>query len=459
MLDIIPIYVVISVTLVLIVGSLFNPTYDYPDAMFLFTNAVIGIVAFVMLLFENRKQLYSLHMMHWLFQYVFFFVAPLVQYLNNSFPMGMLDSDNVDVLHQTNLIILVWQISWIAGKALLTKKMQRNIAEPFQERAMPDVKNSRIVILLLLSFAVLVYMVTIYGFSGLFTRGAVAVDKISSSLSITLLFLTVGRAIPAVLLVYLASRKRDKGVGAHRLLMALTLGIVLLTNFPAATPRFWAASMYLGILISVVGIKYRNVFIYLLLIGLNIVFPILGQTRNAETFQGFIQMLTSNNFMFTKNLLTWDYDAYSMLSYTHIYISEIGTTNAKQLLTAILFFIPRSVWPGKAVGSGSTVADYLNFGFNNISCPLPAEGLINFGMFGVIVFAVLFSAGSLYIDKLYWLKQSVFIQMVYPFWLVLFFFMMRGDLLSTFSYLVGLTASFYLFVNFRKKRTPGTKGT
>ena len=69
-------------------------------------------------------------------------------------------------------------------------------------------------------------------------------------------------------------------------------------------------------------------------------------------------------------------------------VSQMGSFKGKQLLGAMLFFIPRSIWPSKPIGSGATIAIYQRQSFKNISCPIIGEAIINFGIIGVIIFAV-----------------------------------------------------------------------
>lgn len=61
------------------------------------------------------------------------------------------------------------------------------------------------------------------------------------------------------------------------------------------------------------------------------------------------------------------------------YIAENGTTNGRQLLGCFLFFIPRTIWKTKPIGSGALVAEIIGQEHTNISMPFIGEGLINFG--------------------------------------------------------------------------------
>ena len=109
----------------------------------------------------------------------------------------------------------------------------------------------------------------------------------------------------------------------------------------------------------------------------------------------------------------------------------------------------------KPLGSGYVVRYAQGESFLNVSSPLIAEGLINFGTIGVILFAYFFGKFTTYIDKIYWKEiennelDNTFIKILYPFLLSMFFFMCRGDLMSTYSFSVGhiITYIFMFWLN------------
>jgi hypothetical protein len=148
-----------------------------------------------------------------------------------------------------------------------------------------------------------------------------------------------------------------------------------------------------------------------------------------------------------KELQGLDFDAWSMLMAGIDYIRKYEITYGRQILGVLLFWIPRSQWTNKPVGSGHLVAEKLlmkqyAMWFTNLSFPLPAEGLINFGLIGVIMFAIFLGVVSRYLDTLqntegYLRTLSIFT----AFYLI---YVLRGDLMSSFAYYVGRILGMYV---------------
>jgi len=143
-----------------------------------------------------------------------------------------------------------------------------------------------------------------------------------------------------------------------------------------------------------------------------------------------------------------DFDAYANFIHTIHYAEESGIMWGKQLMGSLLFFIPRSIWPGKPVGSGNIIAAYFDFPNLNIATPLPAEAIINFGIIGIPIFALIFGrilkiTDNCFTQRLRRLDNNPnsleYIEIIYPFWLGFVFFISRGGLMSSFAYTVCFT--------------------
>ena len=93
--------------------------------------------------------------------------------------------------------------------------------------------------------------------------------------------------------------------------------------------------------------------------------------------------------------------------------------------------------------------------FSNVSCSFIGEGFVNFGFFGVIIFA--FALGLLIttLDRKYWERFEIDnangLFAPYLFLLFMLFFVMRGDFLSGFAYVCGFVITGYILKPFAKK--------
>jgi hypothetical protein len=66
------------------------------------------------------------------------------------------------------------------------------------------------------------------------------------------------------------------------------------------------------------------------------------------------------------------------------------------------------------------------------------EGYINFGVFGIVVFAILAGAITSWADRNYWASEHLLSKerVVYPFLMLQYFFLLRGDMMSGGAYLI-----------------------
>src|SRR5690606_2605302 len=117
---------------------------------------------------------------------------------------------------------------------------------------------------------------------------------------------------------------------------------------------------------------------------------------------------------------------------TVTHVRQYGASDGQQLLSAILFFVPRSSWPEKSVGSGYFIFEKSGSQYRNICSPLVAEGYINFKWMGVVLFSVLFALIASFFDKNQGSNKTnvVAFKIFYPAILVLSFLWLRGDLMS-----------------------------
>ena len=137
---------------------------------------------------------------------------------------------------------------------------------------------------------------------------------------------------------------------------------------------------------------------------------------------------------------TLNYDAFSNIMATMDYVQDYGFSFGNQLLSAYLFFVPRGLWEDKPISTGQLVGEHLidkyDFTYSNLSNPLVSEGFINFGIFGVIIGAILLA--FVLVKAIGWLRSDDYLKRTMAFYLAIhLIFLLRGDFTNGFSYYVG----------------------
>lgn len=440
-------YIFICTILFIGINAFENLTVSNVNGVVLFTFIFNGVIIFLRLL-KNSKLGYSLSSVIDMFMFVFMFLAPMIQYLNKIFPWGnaYLISDKIIVV--TNFIILLFLLIYYLfyGKFILKyKKNKKNFT-------LVSFINIQLILDIGFVISILggIYIISITGIQNLFARSTNSLGLDNTQGLIVNNFL---KGFPTTtLLMNLVYWKKNRRF--HNLFQVLTLSLLtVLLNFPTGTARFQVAVVYLALLI-VTKQKFNNkyLFKYVLFIGLFVIFPLLNVFRR-NTFADLATLnITLPNPI--DSFLTGNYDTYSMLARSIIYVSTNGTTLGSQLLGNVFFFIPRSLWPDKPIGSGVFIGEYFGWEFTNVSMPYIGEGYINFGLFGIVLFSVFLAFITSKLDYNYEemvgqsYKKVSLISIVYPMLIGYLFFIMRGDLLSSLSYTLGygIMPSLTLFV-------------
>jgi len=141
-----------------------------------------------------------------------------------------------------------------------------------------------------------------------------------------------------------------------------------------------------------------------------------------------------------KTFGTLHYDAFSNIMATLDYVGKHGFSYGYQLLSALLFFIPRSVWEAKPNSTGKLVGEYLiedyGFNFSNLSNPLVSEGYINFGLLGVFAAAVILA--YVIIKMIPWLYSASYLKKTMALYFgIHLIFLLRGDFTNGFTFYIG----------------------
>jgi hypothetical protein len=154
-----------------------------------------------------------------------------------------------------------------------------------------------------------------------------------------------------------------------------------------------------------------------------------------------------NNGVLSEGFMSLNYDAFINIGVAMEVVQEKGFSYGYQLLSALLFFVPRTIWPGKPESSGLVLGDYLienyNFNFANISNPVVSEGYMNFGVAGVIIMAIALAISVVFF--LTWLNSNDYLKQAVAFYFAIhLLFLLRGDFTNGYSYFVGTFLGLYV---------------
>ena len=405
--------------------------------------AVNGALWLSLLLREVRRRAYSLMLIMWTFFLLFFFFAALVQYLNGTFPW--VDSLSESQVIATNLVLTLWTASIVLGKKCAEGVMAKrtNLVCLGRPRIMDCTRYVTVFLLGIVLIAA--WRLWSVGLSDLWARSTSSSGLETESSSLSLLFSHGLQAVAYFCVAYLIFAAKQDRVNLWRAWFAALL--MLLVYPPTGISRYAAAAIYLGLLITASRrLKSGSTFLLLLLVGFATALPLLNAFRH-EAF-GEVDILETLQSLISKFSTEWtkgDYDAYSMLACTISEVEKSGITWGRQLFGVLLFWIPRSVWPSKPIGSGAYIAGQVGWTFSNISCPLPGEAVVNFGIIGLPLFAFSLGLAMRLVDMTYWSKRDEkrprLIDAIYPVSTIFLFFMCRGDLMSSFSYLMAFVVT------------------
>lgn len=409
---------------------------------------IIGIVSSGFIMKECKYYAYSLKMMHWFFIYTFFFCAALTQFANNSYMWGLQTSIETNVI--ANFLIIIWMITFIFSTYINVKNINFTKSKIKSRIYKMSIKSKLTLGISLLLIGLVPFFtngVSAYMYRTVYSESTLGSFVKVQAISLLIQSIVVGFCLWLTIFSIIEYRKSESFIS--KITVFISFLTLLLNIPPLGVPRFEVAAVYCGILLYNIK-KYHknNIFLWVIVIGLFVLFPFLNAFRGTVSIDVDSTLIVNSIGSIDGNFLRADYDAYSMLLYTVEYIQKYGVTYGYQLLGVLLFFVPRSIWTSKPDGSGATIIDSMVLGFDqNVSCPIVAEGYINFGIYGVILFSCIFARIAKKFDKIYWDKDinNQLIEILYTSSVPFIFFIMRGDMLSTISFYIGFCSSLFIF--------------
>lgn len=410
----------LSIVLVLFFYVLYIYCYYDDLNIYVFVSFCVIIFFSCSELLNSKYSDYGLHVSFYTFSILFLGLAPLIQFAEGVVLWGGSEFETRDYLLLNILILFLLFIHKIIYSKELYR-INRFHYNCFGFKNNHEISLGKIVIVSTLISIYVVYSNN-FNFDQLFLRyrdanfdgGLVSIDMINR------FFI---RPIPAICLLLVMFIKNHSKLAEIYLLI-----LTLITNAPTAIPRFSVGAIYIPLLfVYAKWIRRRYNLTIVMFLAVLVVFPLLNlfRTLNFKLSNRFVDMFLTGHFdsyqmflrVFEEDMITWGY----------------------QLLGVFLFFVPRSLWPEKPIGSGYVIAHENNYIHDNLSMNFFGEGYINFGIFGSIVFVVFLALLNARLDAKFWSAdrpKTVFV-VGYLVGIGFEFTILRGALMNIFPAFVG----------------------
>ena len=400
------------------------------------------------------KRILSVNKIIWYFGLIFMSIASLCQYVSGYYPWDFVIHDSE--IKSAQLLVIIFYIIYYISYNYVGKRLKIKHRSQTNESALTSYlcKTREFgigvqIVLFICVLVVFVLLVRLTGFRNLFIKAENTVD-IENFIVKKLL-----SAFPAMACTILIINRKK---GLSWIVIVVTFVITILSNFPTSTTRYWMATILLGLILErfMKRVESRKLD-YAILIAVIVFFPFfyIFKTRTISDLldSGYSYGGIINSFN------SVDFDAFTVLARAVRYVSDNGITWGRQLLNIIFFFVPRSIWSGKPITTNTLITSSQGARYTNLSCPLPAEGYVNFGIVGVILYAIIIAVYSSYIDNIYWEnsrgKRNNIITMLYPYLAIVIFYMSRGplqpSLIQTIALILPMIVIVAVFPNRSKK--------
>jgi len=402
------------------------------DFAVIITFDIIGILSFINLtILTNKIDVFTIAN---LFFFIFLYFCGLNQYLQNFLAWEMYFGDILpsyyDYIHINSIIILFIIIMTIFYKCNV--KFKTNNLKLRQRKI--ETSYTSLTILTCLNIFIFLIFLKVYGLNGLLSRHDANISI--SNKSFALIVSACLRLVPVSTMIFLIINLSKDSISKYFIFYFINAIIVLVLVFPlGGTARYMIAATYLALAYPLIRLtKFKSIIILVILFGIVVIFP----TINFFRFHSISEIKDLRIELL--DVKSGDFDAYSMIMYIIKYADLNGFCFGKNFITAFLFFIPRSLWPNKMIGTGAIIANSYQSTFTNMSAPFIAESYFSLGVFGVFIGAMLFGLIIKFFDTTF-LRENLFLKMMSCSLFGMVLFILRGDLLSSFSYTIGFALS------------------
>lgn len=396
---------------------------------------MIGIISLYGIFLSIDDKSYSLNKTFCLFYFLFFSIAPAIQF-KNSTSFFIKTNLSKEIYLKSGFILLAILFLYLIGYHFLIKYFNKRNAVKLAHPILNSSKDKTTINLKLfyfitvVSFAFYLFLIK-FDWNLLIFRPFSFRLKYNTNLGlIGYSILLIIQFIPVVILLYYKLFKNKNDFHTYFFLL-----IVLLISFPSSLSRGLLAIIYIPIFLLFVPQLRKGInYVLMFMVGLLVIFPIFNNFRH----------LKEGVFKFNYELFnTAHFDAFQNFS---LLINESIITNGRQLLGSLFFFIQESQWPNRPNGTGHLLGETVGYSYLNVAMPYFGEGFANWGYIGILIFLMVILLFNAIFD--FYIKdtiQSLFLKSLFYFMLGFEFYLMRGDLMSSVKIFMSLSIAI-LFV-------------
>lgn len=416
----------ITLYLIIIVHTIFwliSLDYTICSISVIISFIMIGSISFICLITHDRC--IDIYNSVYIFSYVFFFMAPLQQYLEHvilwkgnglSLTYGVADYLKANFLIGIHLLLFNWAYR-LKNRSSLGKKSNK-------EQVNVNINDKQ---LLILSIMCLFSFVILLGTGNIWGR-----EALSSNASLSVQLFNILRYFPVCSFILYVLYCKASEIKPKKWFLGLSSLLIILLFFP--TNGNLARYLLFGTYIAIAAVfasnnKHRALYFTTLYFGFCYAF---SASRHMTSFA---------DLLFSKMSFSQvDFDAYQILLACIKYVDQNSISFGKNIFSALLFLVPRSIWKGKMIGTASIVVAAFGSWQINVSTPFIAELYFAFGSLGCILGGILMGRIVAKIDS--WsldnnlLKQGIFCIIV-----GMSIYILRGSLLAAFAFTGGLILS------------------
>lgn len=375
--------------LLLVLGSYPQAITEHPVEI-LVCLATGGVSIYGQLLSLKRDA--SINFVSFVFCFLFMSVAPIGQIGAHADPIFEID-------HWSLWAAINGLLFTIIG-AYLTKRM-KGPDQAVRSTAFVPARHNYVLLLLLSvvtsSIAIALFHDTLFTSREEFARsaGEFFQDPIVSLMARMLLLSTPFFATMLGLRAAVENRQK-----VWIALFAFSMVLVAVIDNPVVHARYQLA----GLVFFAVDYYFygrRTKFLAVMLIVGVLIAPALQVFRYEHSSDA-----SGGGGLFDSTLLSKDYDAFQMSSYTIFTVDRAGIGWGSNILGATLFFVPRALWTSKPEPTAWIIYEVANssteLGTSNLSTPLMAEGYFAFGWPGALLIAFLYWWAIARVTRLSW---------------------------------------------------------